>query len=103
MRKTISRETIKNGLANGVIQLILDPIMESGTVCKIGDGWFYFGGITAEDMYPDEFIRGMQEDDVIDDIYKVLNDFRAGDVFLDEYEYYRTFLEENLTMTVDVE
>ena len=36
---------------------ITDPNMGYGTVCKIGDYWFYFGGITAEEMEPDEYVK----------------------------------------------
>lgn len=41
---TITKEEIKNGLRKGFVKLVTDPNMESGTVCQIGDNWFYFGG-----------------------------------------------------------
>lgn len=103
MSKTISRGIIRDGLANEVIRLIIDPIMGTGTVCEIGDGWFYFGGITTEGMRPEDVAIEIPEDDIIDEIYNALEDFRTDDVFSDEYEYYRTFLEENLTITTDNE
>ena len=50
----ITKEKIKAGLHEGAVRLITDPNMESGTVCQIGELWFYFGGETAEDMTPQE-------------------------------------------------
>lgn len=53
----ITKEKISAGLKERLVTLEVDPNMGSGTVCRIGDWWFYFGGETAEEMNPDEFLR----------------------------------------------
>ena len=49
---------VRRGTHTGVVQFVTDPNMGYGTVCKIGDYWFYFGGgITAEELEPDEYVK----------------------------------------------
>ena len=43
----ITKEDIANGITDGIVRFIVDPNMEEGTVCEIGENWFYFGGQTA--------------------------------------------------------
>ena len=53
----ITKEKISAGLKERLVTLEVDPNMGSGTVCRIGDWWFYFGGETAEEMNPDKFLK----------------------------------------------
>ncbi len=88
----ITKDMIRTCIRNGSIRLGTDPNMDSGTVCKIGDNWFYFGGETAEEMEPEAYLRAVPMDDVIDEIFLALEDFRQdGD---DEYAYYEAYLSE---------
>lgn len=88
----ITKKKILSGLKEKLITLITDPNMECGTVCKIGDCWFYFGGETAEEMEPDEFLKCIPEEDIVNEIFDTLETFRQDDECLDEYEYYDTIL-----------
>ena len=45
----ITKDMIKRGYEQGLIKLVIEPNMKSEVVCQIGDNWFYFGGITAEE------------------------------------------------------
>lgn len=82
----ITLEQVKSGIQSGIICFVVDPNMESGTVCKIGDFWFYFGGMTAEDESPEEYLRHVPEDDVAREVYDTLEDFKQS--FPEEYLYY---------------
>lgn len=42
--KIITKEMIKSGIKAGLFTFAPDPNADRGTVCKIGDVWFYFGG-----------------------------------------------------------
>lgn len=90
----ITEKSIQEGLRKGYIKLIIDPNMESGTVCQIGDNWFYFGGMTAEDMSPEEFSHCIPEGDIVREIYETLDDFPKHEEYQDEYAYYDAFLAE---------
>ena len=70
--------------------------MESGTVCAIGDDgyWFYFGGATAAEENPEEYLRKVPIEDVVSEVFAELEDFRKNhDTFGDEYAYYAAILD----------
>lgn len=84
----ITKEKIRAGLKEHLIALEVDPNMGSGTVCRIGAWWFYFGGETAEELNPDEFLKCVPEDDIVDEIFEALESFRQDEECANEYEYY---------------
>lgn len=84
----ITKKKIKNGIKEHLIEFTIDPNMGSGTVCKIGDGWFYFGGSDAEEHDPEEFLKIFYINDIINEIYDTLESFRKNEECKDEYEYY---------------
>ena len=88
----ITKYMITEGIRNQVIQFVQDPNMEFGTVCQIGDDWFYFGGMTAEELEPSEYLSVVSLDSVIDDVYNALESFRTNRTFRDEYDYYESVL-----------
>lgn len=91
----ISAKQIREGIDNGVVRFIVDPNMQSGTVCTIGDSWFYFGGETAEAETPKDYLEHVPVEDIVGEIMDVLNDFYAhSDTFGDEYRYYEAILRE---------
>ena len=90
--KSITKDMLRNGIKHGVIRFVIDPNMESGTVCKIEDNWFYFGGETAEDMDPEEYLKAVPQEDIINEIFDVLEDFKFENE--DEYMYYLCVLRE---------
>ena len=91
----ITKNMVKEGYKKGIIKLIPSPNYD-GIVCKIGDYWFYFGGITAEEYDDvDEYKSVVLESDIVNDIYEVLNDFFCYGDFIDEYVYYEYYLKEH--------
>ena len=92
----ITEKIIENGIEKGIIRFITDPNMESGTVCSIGDNWFYFGGETAERMSPDQYATEVFLKDKVNSIMEVLNDFVKDETFHEEYDYYDYFLHEQM-------
>ncbi len=88
----ITRKLIKDGIKTKLSQFVVDPNMESGTVCQIGDSWFYFGGLTAEELNPEEYTSCIPEDDFVSDIFDTLDYFCKVEELKDEYEYYEAVL-----------
>jgi hypothetical protein len=98
----ITYEMIKEGFKAGIVQFVTDPNMGSGTVCKIGQSWFYFGGFTAEEESPESYLRNVPIEDVLRDVFTALNGFKNyGEYFEDEYLYYEYVLEESLKQNHD--
>lgn len=90
---------IKQGIKQGLVRFIKDPNAESGTVCAIGEHWFYFGGQTAEELAPETYLEAVGIHDTIQEIVETLDDFKAaGGSMADEYAYYDHFLRENLNL-----
>lgn len=92
----ITVDMVKNGYSSGLINLILSPNGD-GVACAIGDCWFYFGGLTAEDYNSvEEYKKDIPADCIVDDVFKVLEDFWSCgcEEFRDEYLYYEYFLRE---------
>lgn len=88
----ITKELIRKGIERHLVTFEVDPNMSSGTGCRIGDGWFYFGGQEAEEASPEEYVKNVPMDDIVSEIFDVLNDFRNIDEFKDEYDYYEYIL-----------
>lgn len=95
INKRITKKMIREGYNNGVIKLITNEDAD-GVVCQIGDNWFYFGGIEAEN-YTDvkQYTKDMSKNEIIKDIYEVLQEFKNLEDFYDEYLYYYFILVEN--------
>ena len=93
----ITKEMVKKGISKGIIKFIVNPNEEYGTVCSIGDNWFYFGGLTAEEENPEEFLNNSDMNEVIQSVFDTLEEFRKCDYDNgDEYLYYYTILSEGL-------
>ena len=90
----ITKNMVIEGYNQGLIRLISSPNGD-GIACQIGDNWFYFGGITAEE-YDNvaEYKEIMLTSDIVTEIYDVLCEFKTE--FEDEYLYYYYYLMENL-------
>ena len=93
--KTIDEKMVVAGLKAGIIQLIDSP-HDDGAVCSIGDNWFYFGGSEAEGVSAEEYRRNVPEEDIVNEIVCVLNEFEGDPGFNDEYLYYYAHLTEQL-------
>lgn len=89
----ITVQEILEGLHNGYVKLV-EKGCGTGTVCQIGEYWFYFGGITAEELSPEEYLRDVPMEDIAREIVDTLASFHDDEDFADEYRYYRSFLRE---------
>lgn len=92
----ITKQMISDGIDKNIIQFIIDPNMGAGTVCSIGEYWFYFGGLTAEELNPAQYIADVPKEDIVNGIYDVLKDFKNDPDSETEFAYYYAFLKENL-------
>lgn len=95
--KIITKEQIEAGIDNGKIRFIVDPNMQQGTVCSIGEYWFYFGRIEDDDFHPDEwnpdeYIQQAPKDEIVDAVFTALDEMRSEGYLKDEYEYYADIL-----------
>ena len=93
----ITKEMIEKGYNAGKVQItdVAEEYGCIGTVCKIGDNAFYFGGQEAEDMTAEEYVRNTPREDLINEIFHTLDD--EGGIrteFEDEYRYYYHILKE---------
>lgn len=84
----------KQMISDGINQNIVKPVLDDGElICKIGDGWFYFGGHEFEGKDPNV----IPFDVLVNEILSVLDEFReVGDVYEDEYLYYLYYLNERV-------
>lgn len=92
----ITKNMIKTGYEKGIVKLIDSPHLD-GTVCEIGEYWFYFGGQTAEDLTAEEYKINIPEEDIINNIFAVLDDAKYDDkpISKNEYLYYEAILRES--------
>ena len=90
----IDQNLIEAGIKNGIVKFIVDPNTGSGTVCQIGDYWFYFGGQTAEEEGPEEYLAHVPMDDIAREIVDALKSFVQFEETKDEFEYYNAVLRE---------
>ena len=96
---TITKEMIENGFRKGVIGLDIDPNMEYGTVCRISrnpleTNWFYISGSDACEMNPEEYIKKTPHEDLVNNIYEILEEFKDDEINSDEYNFYAAVLSE---------
>lgn len=92
----ITKDMVESGIDKGIICFGVDPNAMSGTVCRIGNHWFYFGGSEAERYNPKEYLKNTPKSDVAREILETLNEFGTTEVFKDEYAYYESVLTESL-------
>lgn len=90
--KRITMQMIANGIQNDKILFVTDPNTDSGTVCKIGEYWFYFGGVEAEEQNPVEYLCNTGLRDVISEVYDTLIAFEDTPELADEWNYYYSIL-----------
>ncbi len=87
----ITLQDVEHGYKNGTVKLIDSPYGD-GTVCKIGEHWFYFGGAAAGACSVEEFKKYICEDWIIRQVFEALEDMRYDPTFEDEYAYYQSIL-----------
>jgi hypothetical protein len=98
----ITLNMIQKGYERGIIKIVQSP-HNDGVVCSIGDNWFYFGGITAEECKtPEEYTMNVPQEDIVREIFDVLDEFRTLEDFKDEYDYYMCYLLERETYGCDI-
>lgn len=92
----ITKKSILYGMAKRIVNIVPSPIDSEGLVCKIGETWFYFGGHTAEEYSdPEKYLHDMDIWEIVEDVYRVLCDYRCDEAYSEEYAYYESILDEN--------
>ncbi len=74
----ITEQMIADGYDKKLVRLMNSP-NDDGTVCRIGDYWFYFGGQRAECMSAEEYRTNTHRNDIIREIFETLDDFKKDD------------------------
>lgn len=87
----ITKQKIESGIREHLIKLVKDPNMDTGTVCKIGDWWFYFD-VNADDTPPEKYLATTPIPKIVNKIFKTLNEFKGDEETKDEYDYYDAIL-----------
>lgn len=84
------KEMILEGLKKGLVKIIQNP-NDNSNACQIGEFWFYFIGSEDEALTPDEVFVCYTKGELADLIYDAMKGLRV-----DEFNYYRSFLEERI-------
>lgn len=93
----MTKDMIAHGIDEEVIRFVTDPNMGRGTVCQIGDCWFYFGGSMAEELSPEEYLGAVAKCELVQEVYETLDAFsKDGEELADEYRYYEAYLNERV-------
>ena len=101
MKKRITITMIRKGLENGTIKItdegsIMSNKKGGGTICAIGDSWFYAFGQEGEVSTPEEYKQNVSLRIIAEEIYDVLSGNRGFETeFPDEYKYYYYYLKEH--------
>lgn len=95
------KEQIFAGLCSGIVKIINNPD-DDCIACQIGLNWFYFIDSEYEDMTADEIYQAFTKEELAKMIYEQLQDMEEHpDIFDSEVEYYKGYLEDNLTSDVN--
>lgn len=91
---------IEDGIKYHLIRFINDPSVGSGTVCAIGDNWFYFGGELVENINSNELFDFFTENEIVDFVFNVFESLckSENEEAIDEYQYYYSYLRNNLRL-----
>lgn len=92
----ITKNMVRVGIEKDLIRFVPDPNEMTGTVCEIGDEWFYFGDTDAEKKSPEEFLAETETVDIVGSVFQTLNDMREMEDFSDEYAYYESVIRDGL-------
>lgn len=94
----ITKKDIRDGISNGIIQFIVDPNMKSGTVCEIDERWFYFGGQTAEDENPEDYLAHVPIEEIVQSVFEALENLKEVNIYA--YRCYENTLREGNSLQV---
>lgn len=89
------KEMIFKGLCDETVKIISNPI-DDCIACQIGDFCFYFIGSEDEDLTPNEVYESYTKEQLTEMIYSALQDIDTN-----EFEYYKSYLEEKYTSNKD--
>ena len=82
-----------NGFNKGVVKFVECPDGFDDVVCRIGDGWFYFAGMSGEMRTPAEFIEEVGIESVLTMAYWYMEN-ELKEIDADEVTYYEAVLME---------
>ncbi len=86
----ITLQDVERGYRNGTVRLVTLPGI--GTVCRIGEYQFSFGGKPAWKYTVEDFKKKFMEDEIVHMIFDVIEDMRYDPECGDEYEYYQSIM-----------
>lgn len=98
----ISKKLLRKAYDKGLVRICQEPdsLILS---CRIGENWFYFGGMLIEEYDdPEKYVKDVGKGNVLNEIFSVLESFRKmGKVLrdgglLEEYRYYEAYLKERI-------
>ena len=96
----ITKQMVDDGIKYGIIR-IEDKL--GIPVCRIGNYWFYFAGHEGDACLSAlNYILGKSREEIVDEIYNVLDDFMQPESIElhDEYKYYDWYLNERLELAI---
>lgn len=82
----ITKEQVQMGFEKGILNLVANPEMETGTVCMIGNQWFCISD-TADRLSPEEYLKTVSMPIVYEEVYKALDGMDKEEGFDDMYSY----------------
>ena len=85
------------GIRQNLVRFAADPYADTGTICRIGDDWFYFGGKTAAKTAPETYLKTVGIDKAVQQITEALIDLAHDNP--KEYRYYIHYLENHLHLS----
>lgn len=92
----ITKNMVRVGIKENLIRFVSNPDSVTGTVCEIGDEWFYFGNAETEKKTPTEYLAGTTSDEIVVDVFQTLNDMREQEALSDDYAYYESVIRDGL-------
>lgn len=99
-KSRISKEMISDAIDHHLIRFINDPSVGTGTVCAIGDNWFYFGGDAVENINAAELFQFFSKEKIVDILFQIFDDMikTNDEESIDDYRYYYSFIRNNLKL-----
>lgn len=94
----ITLNMVKKAYEADIIKLIDSP-NDDGTVCKIGEHWFYFDANHGEDYFSENYKEFFATSYIVAKIFDTLDDMRQNPrEFGTEYTYYESYILQELNL-----
>lgn len=92
----ITRKMLKQAYEADIVELINSPNGD-GTVCRIGEDWFYFDSDHGGNYLAADYEKEFDTEFTLAKIYERLEEMRENpDLFSNEYDYCESYIREHL-------